>query len=267
MSNWNGKYVTTDSIIERLFRNADYRDEVKLENVVEWVGDCIGLIGYPAALIDKITDGNESLNHPDYVEIVDYRGILPSDAHQIIGVRDKDSKVRFRLSSDTYHLAADNNTDGQLNVNHPSYQLKSNFIFTDVSPVSLEIAYKALPVSSTGLPLIPDEVNYMLAVEWYIREKIDYKLFRKGSLQQGVYQHTEQQLTWYMGKAQTAMQIPSEDEMEAIQNIRLRLRPQINDWSSYFKSTGIVEQRNNQNKKSIHTVGTNVVFGEPGADS
>lgn len=243
MSNWNGKYVELDTIIERLFRNADYRDEVSIEECMEWVGDAIGLIGYPAVLMQKVTDGNNSLDHPDPISIVDYKGIIPAGVHSVIGVRDAVTKQRFRLSEDSFHMATDTNDDAYLPTGIPSYKLQGNFIFTDVKTTTLEMSYNSLPVSLTGLPLIPDETNYILAVEWYIREKIDYKLFRRGSLQQAVYQHTEQQLAWYIGKAQTAMLMPNEDEMEVIQNIRLRLLPQINDWNNFFKATGVVEQR------------------------
>lgn len=261
---WNGKYITVDSIIEKLFRNAEYRDEFKIDDVIEWVGDCIGLIGCPVILVDKVTDGNDSLNHPDYVDIVDHRGILPTDAYTIVGVRDKTTKTRFRLSQDSFHQAADNNTDSQLSIGRPSYKLQGNFIFTDIKTATLEIAYKALPVSNSGLPLIPDEINYTMAVEWFIREKIDYRLFRRGSLNQNIHQHTDQQRDWYIGKAQTAMLIPSEDEMEVIQSIRLRLRPTINDWEGFFKTTGIVEKRKVSGTSRNYNPGNEVVLGNNG---
>lgn len=255
---WNGKYIEVESVIERLFRNADYRDEFSLDDVIEWVGDCIGLIGYPGVLIEKVTDGNNTLSHPDPIQITDFKGIIPPDVQSIIGVRDATTKQRFRLSEDSFHMANDANDDAYLPTGIPSYKLQGNFIFTDVKETTLEMSYESLPVSLTGLPLIPDEVNYILAVEWYVREKIDYRLFRRNSLQQNIYQHTEQQRDWYMGKAQTAMLIPSEDEMENIQNIRLRLLPQINGWSNFFKSTGVVEQRRNNTTSSRYRPGGEV---------
>lgn len=263
---WNGKYVETDTIIDRIFRNAEYRDEFSIDKVVEWIGDVIHLIGYPDAFIQKVTDGNNSLNHSDPIQCADFRGMLPNDLHKVIGVRDYSTHQRYRLSEDSFHMAHDANDDSYLPSNFPSYKLQGNFIFTSKEEPKLEISYYALPISTNGLPLIPDEPNYILAVEWHIREQIDYQLFRRGSLQQATFQYTSQQRDWYVGKAQTAMMIPSEDEMEIIQNIRLRLRPQINDWNAFFKNTGVPEQRKIHTNQGKSGHGDIVTLAQQGDD-
>jgi len=260
---WNGKYREMDFIMDKLFRNAEYRDEFTIEEAAEWAGDVLGLIGSPLDKVEKVTDGNNSLNHPDPIQIVDYRGVLPADMYGIKGVRDSNTKQRYRKSSDSFHLAFDQE-DIATPDNAPSYKLQGNFIFTSTKEAELEIAYVSLAVSATGLPLIADEPSVALAVEWHIREQIDYRLMRRGTLQQSTFQYTSQQRDWCVGKAQTALLIPDEDEMEAIQNLRLRLRPQINDWENYFKNTGKVEQRRISQRPRYGSTGTIVTLAGPG---
>lgn len=261
---WNGRYRDMDFIMDKLFRDAEYRDEFTVEEAAEWAGDVIGLLGCPMTKVHKVTDGNNSLNHPDPIEIVDYRALLPSDMFGITGVRDAETKQRYRRSLDSYHMAFDAEDDTSFPDHYPSYKLQGNFIFTSTKEATLEIAYTSLAVSATGLPLIPDEPSVLLAVEWHIREQIDYRLMRRGSLQQGTMQYTSQQRDWYVGKAQTALLIPDEDEMEAIQNLRLRLRPQLNDWENYFKHTGKVEQRRIAQRPRYGSTGTIVTLAGPG---
>lgn len=233
---WNGKYITTDSIIEDIFRDSEYRNEVMLDDVISWVGQAIELIGVQTHLVEKITDGNDSLAHPDPVVVSQFRARLPNDLHRVEAVADMHGN-RYMQAQGNLHMST---SEGGVN---PKYKLMNNMLFTNRESDILYITYKSLPVSATGFPLIPDDEKYRQAVQWFVIERMDYKLWRKGLIADKVYQKSEQERAWYIGAAQSSMIAPDEDEMEVIQNTRMRLIPQLNDWGNFFENTGVVEQR------------------------
>jgi hypothetical protein len=110
------------------------------------------------------------------------------------------------------------------------------------------MAYLALPLDKDGLPLIPDNVSYKLAIKKYLAMKIDYIEWRRGTLNPQVFQHSEQEWTWYVGQAGNKAKMPNLDTMEAIKNQTMRLLPNINAHETFFKSLGSPEIRKNYNK-------------------
>lgn len=233
----NGKTVSINSIIERVFRDTGSIENVDLPDVIEWVGECIELIGAPISCIDKI----------EVIDITEGRGFLPCDLHQVMQVRDYDTKIALRASSDTFHGSHNTETSDLGTATSLVYRLTESAIFPNFNTGKVEMAYKAIPTDDNGYPTIPDDIKFVKAVEYYIREKIDYKLWRTGKLPQGVYEKTVQDQLWYLGAAQNRSKMPSIDQMENIKNNLIRLIPKINHHSDYFQNFGQPEQRHNNN--------------------
>ena len=105
-----------------------------------------------------------------------------------------------------------------------TYTLASNHIFTSFDSGIVEIAYRAIPISEKGEPLIPNNRTVQLALEAYVIERIGYKLLIRGKIDSGVYQKMQQERDWYMGAATSDLSTPSPDEMESIANV----------WQSFF---------------------------------
>lgn len=230
---WNFKYVKLESIIERIYRDCDHKDELNPADMAEWAGEAIELIGYPGSLITKVTNGDTKLHHPEPIDIVDYRGVLPDELYRVEAVREYESDRRMKLSTDVNHM--DHTQPENSSVFTYTYQIKDKYIFTSFKEGKVVVTYLALPVSDCGLPLIPDNERYKQGVKAYIQEKVDYKLWRKGLLADKVYQKSEQERAWYIPSAQNSIQIPSQDEMQMIRNYMLRLVPKIDSWTYFNK--------------------------------
>tara|TARA_R100000353_G_C6501210_1_gene194237 strand:- start:166 stop:1065 length:900 start_codon:yes stop_codon:yes gene_type:complete len=110
------------------------------------------------------------------------------------------------------------------------------------------LAYLAIPTDSEGLPLIPEDTSYQLAVKKYLTMKIDYIAWRRGELAQPVFQHSEQEWTWYVGQAGNKAKMPNIDQLEAIKNQTMRLLPKVNEHETFFRSLGSAEIRRNFNR-------------------
>jgi hypothetical protein len=126
----------------------------------------------------------------------------------------------------------------------PTYKINDNYIITnfDNKDCKILVAYKAFPVDDNGYPMIPDDVAYKMAVQWYIIEKLDYKMLRRSKIEKHVHDYSVQQCSWYMGKANEHGHQPSIDQLESWKNQTLQLLPKINRHSSFFERLGELSQ-------------------------
>ena len=129
-----------------------------------------------------------------------------------------------------------------------TFDLNNNNITLSVKEGKVCMAYLAIPTDEEGLPLIPEDTSYQLAVKKYLTMKIDYIAWRRGTLPQAVFQHSEQEWMWYVGQAGNKAKMPNIDQLEAIKNMTMRLLPNINAHETFFKNLGSPEIRNNFNR-------------------
>ena len=248
-----GKYKSLEFIIEKVFRDTGLVDGVDLYDVVEWAGECIELIGVPDSYSNQVFS----------VKIEEGRGKLPCNIMYLRQARlNKDGLyLPMRYESSNFHRFVENVNNDYLNKCEATYQLNDDCIFTSFQDGVVELACDVFLLDEKGFPLIPDNIKFIKAVEYYIREKIDYKLWRAGKISSDIYAKTEQEQLWYLGAAQSAGTIPNADRLESIKNNWLRLIPQINQHSDYFKSFGIQEQRINHSAGRSNTFNSREVNG------
>ena len=129
-----------------------------------------------------------------------------------------------------------------------TFDINNNHITLSVKEGQVCMAYLAIPTDNEGLPLIPEDTSYQLAVKKYLTMKIDYIAWRRGTLPQGVFQHSEQEWQWYVGQAGNKAKMPNLDQIEAIKNQTMRLLPKVNQHETFFRSLGSPEIRKNFNK-------------------
>jgi hypothetical protein len=229
----NGKYVDVSYIIERVFRDNGFDLEIKYDEVIEWVWDVISLVGAPQAYIEKITNGDTGM--PDPIVITDYRGELPNDLHHIIFARDYDTKMPMICKSSSFFKDIE-----QVYVveSQYSYTINNGYIFTSFESGEVEMCYKAFPTNNLGMPMVPDDIKFIMAVQAYIAERIGFRLWMQEKLTRDRYEKLEQERLWYIGAATTKAAMPSINEMEAIKNrfLRLKVNPNFHDASFIYSS-------------------------------
>lgn len=238
MTTWNGKYKSVKYILEKVYRDIKPIESVDLYDAVEWLGECIELIGSPFQLLDK----------HDCITIEEFKGKLPCDLFLLLGTREKNSKQAMRYSTDSFHHAKvcqDVNHDCYLA--DVTYTINDDYMFTSFKEGDVEIAYKAIPVDKEGFPMIPDDIKFVKAAVAYISERILYGKWTSGKVNADVYRKAEQERNWYIGAAQSRGNMPSVDMMESLKNQLIRLIPKINQHADNFKSTGEREQRISHN--------------------
>lgn len=237
-----------DTVIEGVYRDYGF-DNLDWINCVEWIGECLDLIGAPLTYIEKATDGNEKLNHQSPISIVENRGKLPCDMHKLIQTFYCDNKnwLPMRVNTDTTHISYYCNTSLDANrICDLTYKLNNNHIFTSFKDGEVVMVYLANPTDENGYPMIPDNVKYKKACQAYIAQRMLLKKQIQGkSINPNVIQAIDQDCYWYIAAADSSSRIPTIDKMESWKNNFVKLIPNINSHAGAFRSDGQMEKRFN----------------------
>ena len=279
----SGQFLSFNSIVERVYRNAGYQT-IDWVDAVEHIADVLRLIGVKDAYKTITTNGLD--NNPEPITIVDYRGELPVGVIQHIAARKIEvangNIVGFAPMIYSTDMFAQSNVK-QMNMQIPegtfdttewsqgedgeytqspivvrreganvaltqrnfTYRLNTGIIETNFEDGFVELVYNGFVTDCNGFPMIPDDVKFEKAVEAYLIERLDYKKWRKDEISDKVYRHSEQQSAWYIAAARSKGNLPSIDKMESWKNAMLRsiLRP--NQHATGFRNLSTQERRYN----------------------
>lgn len=216
-------WVSIRTVLDRLLRHPMLQD-VTLEAVVQYTVDFIQIAGCPMQYIDKDVE----------VEIKDYRGKLPCDLIQINMIKDCKSHHMLRSATDYF----DNNHIKHNDHDDLVFKVQGMVLVTNIKEGKVIVSYKSIPIDEDGFPLIPDHPAFLTALESYIKMKYFEVLFDLGKIQAGIYQNTQQQYYWNVGRYQSQFTLPSISEMESITNMLNTLIPMNNQFKQGFKHLG-----------------------------
>lgn len=119
-----------------------------------------------------------------------------------------------------------------------TYIITSNYIKTNISTGYIQMAYQAIPTDNDGYPLIPEDVDFMEAIYWYITMKLLYPQWKQGSVRDQVYYDARRSWNYNCKKAYGNAMMPNIDQLESIKNSWNRLVPELHEWSTGFSTLG-----------------------------
>src|SRR6218665_91109 len=246
---FNGKYISINEIINKVYRDMGMADQINFGDAVEWAGEAIDIIGAPFHLIEKVRS----------VRVEHYKAEIPCDLHYIITISGKETTLEdiedescdaeklcyipMRYSTDTFHHWYCKHSNDCKCLSDYTYKVNDNFLFTNFKEGRILISYKAIPVDDNGYPKIPDDPKFKEAVAGQIKWRLAFIKVMEGKMQEGILNKIERDRDWYIGAAQTRAQMPSIDMAESLKNNWLRLIPKINQHADGFKSAGHREER------------------------
>lgn len=248
----NGKLIKIDRVLENVYRDYGFNN-LDWIHCVEWIGECLDLIGAPRTYIEKATDGNETLGHNSPITITENRGVLPCDMHSLIQAfrNENGNWIPMRVSTDTTHNSykcvnsIDYNRDTEL-----TYKLNNNHIFTSFGSGEVVLVYLANPTDERGYPMIPDNIKFIKACQAYVGDKLMMQQGIKGNMvNPRIELKIEQDMHWYIAAADSSARIPTMDDMESWKNNFIKLIPNVNSHAGAFRSDGRMEQRYNSSNQ------------------
>lgn len=221
----NITYINLQEIASRLTRHPLMID-LTFEAIIQYTIDFIGTLGLPPIYLDKVVT----------IDIDNYRASLPCDLVAIRQVKDSKNNISLRATTDTFHLLHEENES--IKRQEGTFKTQGNIIYTSFKKGSIDIAYRAIPVDTEGLPLIPDNSIFLKALELYIKKEWFTILFDMNKISPAVLQNIQQEYAWKVGQLNTEFTLPSISEMEAISNMMSQLIPRTNEFRKGFKSLG-----------------------------
>lgn len=215
-------YVNIREVLSRVLRHPLLTD-VSLESAIQYTLDFISLVGMPQMYQTEEVE----------LEIKNYRAELPCNLIYIEQVRDNATNKCLRKTTDTFKPKNDLES-----INNPdirSFKTQNRIIFTTFEKGKITIVYKSLPIDNDGYPLVINDLVFLKALELYIKNEVFNILFDLNKISLQVYQKTEQDYLWYLGKCQSMFTAPSLSEMESIKNMWCTLIPRMNEFETGFK--------------------------------
>ena len=229
----SGNYTSIYEIIERVYGFFD-SDVMEFSDLVGHISDALLLIGGNPQMEDKVEE----------IHINRYRGTLPSNMVFINQVRTCDTHQALRYTGNSFHASINPDSPDIHSESDLTYSINPGFMFTNMEEGFLEISFRALPVDEKGFPMIPDDVKFKKALESYLMERIALKLLLNSRISESKYQLLSRECAWYMGAAQSRVNMPSVDKMETIKNSFSRLLSNSMAHSTFFTSISSPEGKN-----------------------
>lgn len=226
------QYINIKNIASRLMRHPLLTD-VTFESMVIDTIDFMRIVGVPDMFIDKV----------DYIEIKNYRGKLPCDFSEENHVKYNEKGVRY--STDNFHQEYElqkDNPQFKSPLSDVTFRIQNNFIYTSIKEGILTLSYKAIATDEDGYPLIPDNSNFLRALESYIKKQHFSILFDLGKITQAVYHKTEQEYAWNVGSCSTDMKRLTIPQAESFYNSFNTLIVRAEEYKYGFANLGTKEK-------------------------
>jgi hypothetical protein len=263
----NGKYISVKQILDELYGDNSYQQEVSFEDCIRWTTDALDHIGHPSQYIHKVRGYNDT----PPLRITNYRAQIPCDVYEIRQLAVNGQAARY--SGDTYPAILgktccgtlptqnaielfldgfDNSFSPQLGATNNvgttdiSFTINNDNITLSVQEGDVCLSYLAYPLDEEGFPLIPENVSFKEAVKKYLTMKLDYQQWRQDPSNSGLnrlYEHSEREWAWYVAQAGNKAKMPNISQMESLKNQMIKLKPEFNEFGNFFKTLGSQERR------------------------
>lgn len=220
---YNGKTVSLGNIVWKAMKYP-LANDLTYEEAAEFALEFIRLMGAPLIYSDVVSKP---------IELNQYKAKLPENLLYLKGVRyicdDCDLSIpnegiAMKYATDIYHngLMSDNcinnNIDDRDELQGYTYMINKGILTSSIENGFILLSYKEIATDEDGFPLVPDNEQFKLGLEYYILHRYMEPMWVAGKIPDKVFSYIEQKRHWYYSSAHTSLQMPSIDQMESIMN-------------------------------------------------
>jgi len=243
---YNGKTISLGAIIWKVFKNKLITD-LSYDDAAEYALEFIRLVGAPLAFVNEV----------ETIKVANYKAALPTNLITIRGIKmledsnreseyidgNFNGQVALRYATDIYHQGlACENKENENYASEYTYEVQKGIIFTSFENGTVQISYKGIGVDSEGYPLIPDNEKFTMGLEYYISHRYLEGLWAMGKISDKVFNYYEQKRHWYLGAANSSMQMQNIDQLESTMNGLNRIVRRDNAHETFFRDWGRKEK-------------------------
>ena len=266
------KYISVKAVLEQVYRDTGYQEEISHEDLIQWVIEGMDLLGYPLTYVPKIIGYKQD----EAYDFTSYRVPVPCDFHKlnaiaVNGFPAYPATNQFHEMLDGACCGFNNMTSSQEDIFYADYSgdyievgnfspqaaplanpttfdtmvtftMNDSWITFNVEEGKACLAYWAFPLDSEGFPLVPDDTKYKIAIANYLIFKIDYRLWRGGYITDKVYQQSSDNWLWASGSASNHLKMPNVQQMETLKRSLIQLIPRFHEYQNFFRT--LSSQRN-----------------------
>ncbi len=203
------KTISSKAVIQKIYRDLKPTDASWTTDAVEWIGEALDFIGYHAGFEKKVID----------LTVSDFKAPIPSDLYHILTVEYSGIPLSYGVAKTAY--------DKEIRLNEALrdyYVINPNYIITSFEKGDIKVHYDAYMLDEEGFPLVPDNIYYKQALEWYVIRQMLLGGYTNPNFN---WQIADQMWQRYCQSAQNDAMFPSIDKMESFRETWVRLIPNI----------------------------------------
>lgn len=200
------KYISIDVIASRIKKHPMLKD-MNYEDIISHTVDVLRLINMPPTYVEEL----------ECKKIIDYKVRIPENSKSIVAVDlvKGENRIPMVEATDTAQKHLHKLPESRNNKTLYTYTQSNNTLHFNIKEGEVDIIYNTLKCSPEGIPMIPDNVSVIKAIENYIKVEMFSMYVDLGKMGPGSLQRVEQEYAWYIGKAQTQFQgLNNEDSVE-----------------------------------------------------
>ena len=231
---YNGNLISLKTILWRVYQHP-LADGLNYEDAAEYAISGLRLIGAPLSYIDKVSS----------IQIVNNKGALPNNIITIRGVKLLSADghdIALRRATDIYHASIPCEDEQDDEPSEYTYIAQNGVIQTSIQDGDIVLSYKALACDEHGYPLIPDNEQVKLCLEYYILFRFLEPLFIIGKVTDKAFNYIDQKKCFYMGASNTSMQLQGGDHLESVMNAVNRLIINDRAFENFYQGSGFKER-------------------------
>lgn len=233
------KWTNLRVVADKILRDPTFIG-LNFETIIDYFVDFITIVGVPELFDEKFTNTE--------IQITNYRAILPDDFLEEITVQ-IDHKIA-RTATDTYFGNYQEYEDTNPNDYFPdkraeaTYKIKGGYIYLSKKEGNLLLKYKCIATETDvesedyGVPLMPDDPVFILALQSYIEVQFLKILFRTGKINNQVLQLAQQDYAWNVGRYETHSKRLTTGDMETLSRLFKSILTRNNDFKTRFSHLG-----------------------------
>tara|TARA_R110000822_G_scaffold150784_2_gene289885 strand:- start:2420 stop:3136 length:717 start_codon:yes stop_codon:yes gene_type:complete len=223
----NVRLVSVKTIINRVYRRLNLNEDLPEDDMIEWVGEALLRVGAFSQFVPKVCQleiSNGKVAIPcDFYKLVDINYTLSVGTNLVLSTFNplqwKSESFFSEYFCDECKVSLWSNTF------NPYFMINNAYIYTSFNEGTICISYLAVPTDEEGYPMVPDDEMTLDACSKYIIYQLDYREWRKGAIQDKVFQHSEREWHFGVGAAKGSLNMPNAQQLETIKNVIQRLIP------------------------------------------
>lgn len=212
------KLVSVKTIFERIYRRLGSNEDLPEDDMIEWIGEALLRIGAFSQFIPKVTTLTTDCG----------KVALPCDFYKLIEIKSVDTNKMLSWKGESFYneyFCDDCSIPSWTYPNEDYFMINNSYIYTSINEADICISYLSIPTDADGYPMVPDEELVIDACAKYVIYQLDYREFRKGTITDKVFQHSEREWHWGVGAARGALNMPNAQQLENMRNVLQRLIP------------------------------------------